>query len=262
MANTVYDNFVLESRLTDILNTKLPARSFMTIDTSLTQSPGMIKRIHTYTYTGKVEKVAKGATNETRGAVTFTPKDYKVALSQQVFDYHDEEVMQDPNVVDVGMNGSATLMINDLNTEFFTELGKATLEQEYETALNYDAIVDAVSKMNIESEEGLFLIIGTDLKAQLRKDEDFKKAVMSEIIFNGQIGSVNGVPVVVSKLCEPGEAFLATKEAVTCFVKKESEVEQKRQEEERINTVILRKVSLVALTDATKVVKLKKKTVA
>lgn len=259
MANTLYENFVLESKLTDLLNTKLAVRNFMTIDDSLTSQPGMIKRIHTYTYTGKVEKLAKGAKNTTRGAITFVPKDYKVALSQQVFDYHDEEVMQDPLVVDVGMNGASTLMVNDLNKEFFTEIAKATLEQEYETTLTYDTVVDATAKMNLESEEGLFLIIGNDLKAQMRKDPDFKSANLGSIIFNGQIGDVNGVPVVVSKLCPEGESYLATKEAVTCFIKKESEVEQKRQEEERINTVILRKVNLVALTDATKVVKIKKK---
>ena len=66
MANTVYPNFVLESRLSDLLNTKLNTRSLMTIDDSLTESAGMIKKINTYTYTGKVEKVTKGNKNTTR----------------------------------------------------------------------------------------------------------------------------------------------------------------------------------------------------
>ena len=47
MANTVYPNFVLESRLSDLLNTKLNTRSLMTIDDSLTESAGMIKKINT-----------------------------------------------------------------------------------------------------------------------------------------------------------------------------------------------------------------------
>ena len=51
-------------------------------------------------------------------------------------------------------------------------------------------------------------------------------------------------------------AYLATKEAVTLFMKKQSEHEYKRQQEERINTEIGRKVCLVALTDATKAVKI------
>lgn len=261
MAHTLYENFVLENKITDLLNTKLAVRSFMTIDTSLTEQSGMIKRIHTYTYAGKVEKLGLGAKNTTRGAVTFTPKDYEVKLAQQVFDYHDEEVMQDPMVVDVAMDGSAVVMVNDLNTEYFAELKKATLVHEYTGTLKYDDTVDAISLLNIESEEGLFQIIGTGLKAEVRKDPDFKAAQLGQILFNGQIGSISGVPVIVSKLCEENTAYLATKEAVTCFIKKDSEVEQDRDAEARKNTVILRKVNLVALTNATKVVKLTKKAV-
>ena len=260
MANTVYENFVLESRLTDLLNTKLNTRSLMTVDNSLTESAGMIKKINTYTYTGKVEKVAKGAKNTTRGAVSYTSKQYEVEVSQQVFDYFDEEFMQDPKVVEMGMNGAATLMVNDMNTKYFAELAKATLSHQIATgaAFSYDAVVDAIQLMNLEDESGLFLIIGNDLKAEVRKDADFKAARQGEILFNGQIGSICGVPVLVSKLVPAETAYLATKEAVTLFTKKDSEVEQERDGEIRQNTVIMRKVNLVALTDATKVVKISK----
>ena len=258
MANVGYENFILESKLTDLLNTKMAVRNFMTVDDSLTEAPGMKKKINTYTYTGKVEQLSKGAKNTTRGAVSFTSKDYEVKVSQQVFDYFDEEFMQDPKIVDMGMEGSATLMVNDMNTKFFAELGKASLTHSISGTLKYDDVVDAIAKMNIEDESGLFLIIGTDLKAEIRKDEDFKAARQGEILFNGQIGNISGIPVVVSKAVPESTAYLATKEAVTLFVKKESEVEQDRVKEERKNTVILRKVNIVALTDATKVVKISK----
>ena len=51
-------------------------------------------------------------------------------------------------------------------------------------------------------------------------------------------------------------AYLASKEAVTCFVKKGSEVEQERDANTRQNKVYARKVMLIALTDANKVVKI------
>ena len=258
MANTVYQNFVLESRLSDLLNTKLNTRSLMTVDNSLTESAGMIKKINTYTYTGKVEKVTKGGKNTTRGAVSYTPKQYEVEVSQQVFDYYDEEFMQDPKVVEMGMNGAATLMVNDMNEKYFAELKKASLSHKVTGAFSYDAVVDAIQLMNLEDESGLFLIIGNDLKAEVRKDADFKAARQGEILFNGQIGSICGVPVLVSKLVPKDTAYLATKEAVTLFTKKDSEVEQERDGEIRQNTVIMRKVNLVALTDATKVVKITK----
>lgn len=258
MANTIYENFILESKLSDLLNTKMAVRSYMTVDDSLTEAPGMIKKINTYTYSGKAEKVTKGQKNSTRGAVTYTSKQYEVEVTQQVFDYYDEEAMQDPKVVDMGMEGSATVMVNDMNTKFFAELAKATLEHKATGSLKYDDVVDAIQLMNLEDENGLFLIIGTDLKAEIRKDADFKAAKQGEILFNGQIGSISGVPVVVSKLVPKDTAYLATKEAVTLFVKKESEVEQDRDKEARLNTIIMRKVNLVALTDATKVVKITK----
>lgn len=256
MANTVYENFVLENKLTNLLNTKLDTKSLMTVDNSLNATAGMIKNINTYTYSGAVEKLAKGAKNTVRGAVTYTTKQYEVEVAQQVFDYFDEEFMQDATVVDNGMNGASTLMINDMNTKYFAEIAKATLSQTYAKGgkISYDTIVDAISLMNLEDETGLFLVIGNDLKADIRKDADFKAKELGKIIADGAIGTISGVPVIVSKLVPAKSAYLATREAVTCYTKKDSEVEQERDGEARKNTVILRKVNLVALTDATKVV--------
>jgi hypothetical protein len=256
MAHKLYENIVLESQINDILETKLNAQNLMTIDNDLTHEAGMIKRINTSTYEGNVEKVAMGEKNTERGKVTFNGKDYRVAVKQQVFDIHDEEVMQDPLVVQVAVQGAATEMVNDLNNDFFVEIAKTTTQHEA-PVMNYDTVVDAIEKMNVaEDETGLFLLVGNDLKAQIRKDEDFKSARLGEMLFSGQIGSICGVPVVVSKKVPANTAFLATKEAVKCLVKRASQVEQDRDIETRTNTVVLRKVNLVALVDETKCVKI------
>ena len=254
--NVVYDNFVLENKFKDILETKLDSIKFMTVDTDLQGVEGMKKTINTYTYEGAVQAVEEGAGNTERGKVTFADQDYEVKVKQQVFDYTDEQAMKDKNVVEVGIKGSATEMVNDLNNDFFTEIARTSTLHTHTGALSYDVIVDAIEKMNIEDETGLFLLIGTDLKAQIRKDADFKASRLGEMLYHGQIGDICGVPVAVSKKVPANTAYLATKEAVTCFVKKQNEVEQDRQKEKRINTVITRKVALVALTDATKAVKI------
>lgn len=258
MANTVYENFVLANKFNSILNTKLNVKSLMTIDTDLAENAGMKKTINAYTYTGTVEAVAEGAGNTVTGAVSFTPSTYEVAVAQQKFSYTDEQFMQDPKVVDVGLEGGAQVMVNDMNTKFFAELAKATLSQTWANggAISYETVVDAIAKMNLEDESGLFLIIGTGLKADIRKDDDFKSKQLGEIIANGAIGSISGVPVIVSKLTPADTAYLATKEAVTLFTKKESEIEQDRTQNTRTNDVYMRKVNLVALTDATKIVKI------
>ena len=72
--HTLFPNEVLESKLTDLLNTKLGVRSLMTIDNSLAEAPGMIKKINVYNYTGQVEKLTKGQGNTTSGVVSYTTK--------------------------------------------------------------------------------------------------------------------------------------------------------------------------------------------
>lgn len=70
--HTLYENFVLEAKLTDLLNTKLATRSLMTIDNSLSENVGMKKNINTYTYAGAVEKMATlGSTNTVRGVLSY-----------------------------------------------------------------------------------------------------------------------------------------------------------------------------------------------
>ena len=255
-ANVLLDRKVVEDRIKDILETSLDTVQLMTIDNDLVQGAGMVKHINTYEYQGAVEAVAEGAGNTERGKVTFVDQDYDVIVKQQVFDYTDEQAMKDKNVIEVGVKGSAIEMVNDLNNDFFTEIAKTSTLHTHSGAFSYDVVVDAIEKMNIEDESGLFLIVGNDLKAQIRKDEDFKASRLGEMLYNGQIGDICGVPVAVSKKVPKNTAYLATKEAVTCFVKKQNEVEQDRQKEKRINTVITRKVALVALTDATKAVKI------
>jgi len=258
MANVIFENEVLESKLSDALNTKINARNFMKIDNDLATAPGMKKVINVYSYTGTVEDVAMGDGNTVAGAISFSPIEYEVSVSQQKFAYYDEQAMTDPKVVDYGLEGGSTVMVNDMNSKFFAELDKATLEQEYPLngAISYDTVVDAISLMELEDEANLFIVIGTDLKADLRKDVDFKSSLLGEMLYTGQIGTISGVPVVVSKLVPTGSAYVAARDAVTLFVKKGSEVEQERDADIRENIVYMRKVNLVALTDATKVVKI------
>ena len=106
-AHVLYDNKVLENRITNLVNTNLEVRSLMTIDYSLTTEAGLTKTVHKYTYSGKVEKLAKGAKNSERGKVTFESVDYTVNRYQQTYDYNDMDVMKDPMVVDVASRGAS-----------------------------------------------------------------------------------------------------------------------------------------------------------
>lgn len=251
MANTVYSNKVIESKAKDLLSTSVNTRSLMTVDTELSANAGMTKTIHTYTYTGQAEELSAGEGNTYRGYVSYTPTDYTVKLVQQAFDYQDEDFMKDNLVVDMGVKGATQIMANKMTADFFAEAAKATLSQE--GALSYDTIVDAIAKMNLEDESGLYVVITPEQKALLRKDEDYVAARLGEVVYNGQVGTIAGIPVIVSKAADKG--FIAHKDAIKLFMKKDVEVEQERDADTRTNEIYLRTAYLVALVDATKIVK-------
>jgi hypothetical protein len=257
MANTVFANKVIEAKAKDLLTTAVNARSMMTVDDSLTESAGMTKTINTYTYSGTAEEVANGKANTTRGAISHTSNEYTVKVVQQTFDYTDEEFMKDPSIVDNMLKGATQVMKNKMTADFHAECAKATLSQTFPTAISYDSIVDGIGLLNVEDESKCFVQLPNTWKAALRKDPDYKAARMGEVVYNGQVGTVSGLPVVATKALTDA-AYTMTDEAVTLFMKKDIEVEQKRDIETRTNTVVLRAVYVVALTDSTKICKLSK----
>jgi hypothetical protein len=221
MANTVFNNKVIEAKAKDLLTTAVNTRNLMTVDTELTQNAGMVKTINTYTYTGEAEELGVGEGNGTRGAITYVGNDYTVKLVQQAFDYQDEDFMKDNNVVDMGVKGATQLMTNKMAADFFAEAAKAELT--HAGAITYDTIVDAIAKLNIEDEGGLFVVINPAQKAELRKDPDYVAARMGEVVYNGQVGTIAGIPVIVSKAAD--NAYVMSKEAIKLFLKKDVEVE-------------------------------------
>ena len=264
MANTVYSNKVIEAKAKDILSTKINARSMMTIDDSLVGTAGMVKTINTYTYTGTAEEVAAGAGNTSRGSIAYVGKDYTVKMVQQAFDYLDEDFMKDNVIVDMGIQGATSVMSNKMTSDFYSALattgsGSTELVQKVTfpkgKEISYDAIVDAISALNVEDESGVFVIIPNAWKAALRKDADYKAARMGEVVYNGQVGTIAGIPVVATKALT-GKAYVLTKEAVTLFLKKDVEVEQDRDADTRKNSIYLRDCYVCALTDATKACKI------
>ena len=258
MANTVYANKVLESTAKDLLTTSINTRSLMTIDNELAESAGMTKTINTYTYTGEAEELGNGVGNTAskRGSISYVGSDYTVKLCQQAYDYTDEEAMKDPFIVDGMMKGAVQVMTNKMTSDFTSVItgSGVTLGVTFAKggSLNYDTIVDAISTLNFEDESQLFILIPNKWKAALRKDEDYKSAMMGQVIYNGQVGTICGIPVIATKALTD-KAFVMTKEAVKLFIKKDVEVEPDRNPDTRKNSVYLRAAYLVALADATKI---------
>jgi hypothetical protein len=252
MANTVFANKIIEAKAKDLLTTAVNTRSLMAVDNTLAAEAGMTKTINVYTYSGEAEELGVGEGNSNRGSIAYEGKDYTVKMVQQAFDYADEDFMKDNTIVDNMLKGANQVMVNKMTADFYAEAAKATLSQE--GAISYDTIVDAIAKMNVEDESGLFVIVNPAQKALLRKDADYVAARMGEVVYNGQVGTIAGIPVIVSKAAE--QAYVMHKDAIKLFMKKDVEVEQERDADTRTNSVYLRSAYICALVDATKIVKI------
>lgn len=252
-----YDNEVIAVKLENELITKLDLMKFAHKDESLSQNPGMVKKIRTYHGTGSVQELGMGEGNtETMGAY-FTEKAYEVGTTQGKVEYYDETLMDDPVVIDKGIERMAQEMVNDLTRKLTVEFERCS-NKIMGASFGFDVVADAVALFPDEETENepLSLLIN-------RKDQAaWKKALKDDLKYvedfsrKGYIGHVCGVPMFWSDAIPQGRAFILTPEAVTVFVKKGVEVEQDRNPNIRKNELYSRKVALVALTNDDKIIEI------
>ena len=264
MAHTIYENFYLSNEVEDQFNSHLNLQQFCTVDNSLVGEPGMTRKINVYKATDGTEKLAMGDGNSKSIEVSYSPKEYKILLAQNRFEYFDEQAMTDPMLIPVGVRHMGTDMFNTVNKDIFAEFNKATLAVEAKT-YGFGTFADAVAKLNLEQIEGvnIFGFVNAADMAAIRKDLNEDLKYVESFARNGYVGTVAGVNLYTKKDAVAGTIIIGTKEAVTLFNKKGVEIEQitgdKRSESAaniRKNTIFSRKYYLAALTDATKAVKI------
>lgn len=261
MAHKCYPNFYLSAEVSDQFDTHLDLQTFFKVDNNLEGTAGMKRIINVYSATDNTINVGMGEGNEDSIEVTYEAKEYEILTAQNRFVYYDEQEMTDPNVVPVGMQRMGTGLFNKVNADFLTELAKATLVVETE-AFDFNAFVDAVAKINVETTDNdpqgipAFAFIAPEDMADVRKNLKDDLKYVEAYSRTGYVGSVAGVNLYVSKALEAGTIYVATQDAVTLFNKKGVEVEQDRDVNIRENEVVSRKYYIVALTDATKVVRI------
>ncbi len=261
MAHVIYDNFYLSNEVEDQFNSHLDLQTFCNIDRTLEGTAGMLRKINVYRATDGTEKLAMGVGNTKSIEVSYTPEEYRILLAQNRFRYYDEQAMTDPNLVPVGVRHMGTDMFNTVNADIFAEFEKATLSVTA-SAFNFDAFVDAQAKLNLENLEGVSIfgfVCPADV-AKIRKALKDDLKYVESFVKSGYVGTVGGVNLYTKKDANEGEIIIATKEAVTLFIKKGTEVEQPPRSADdaniRQNTILSRKYYLVALTDETKAVKI------
>lgn len=267
MANSPYSNFVLENRVEDQFNSRLDLQPFCTVDRSLEGTAGMIKKIHVYSATNGTEKLAVTQGNTQTIEASYTEASYTILLAQNRGVWYDEEQMTDPMIGMTIARHAGVDMFNTVNGDIYDEFKKAQMVVLLSGTAYFNAFVDAQSMLNVETTDAgapatFAFVSPTDLAAIRKALKDDLKYVES-FARNGYIGTVGGTNIYVKKDATAGTICLATREAVTMFVKRgvESELYQINNRSAadanvRKNTLITRKYYLAALTDASKAVKI------
>lgn len=257
MAHTIYDNFVLANEIEDQYNSYLDLARFCTVDNSLSGTPGMVKKINTYSATSGTEKLAMGAGNTKDIEVSYTDEEYRILMAQNRFYYYDEQEMTDPMVVTTGLRHAAVDMFNHVNADVFAEFNKATLAHT-SAAPDFACFADAAALLNVENLEGLELFAFLNPKdvAKARKAMKDELKYVEAFARTGYVGTIAGWNLYTKKDAVENTIVGGTREAVTLFNKRGVEVEQEREADIRKNIIWSRKYYLAALTDATKAVKI------
>ena len=264
--HVVYDNFILESEIEDQFNTMIDLQQYFVVDTSLTETAGMVKKINRYSATDSTEELGLGEGNTTSIEVTFNTYEYRVKLAQNQFDYYDEQAMTDPMLIPTGIRRMSSGLFNYIDADFMRELKKATMKIEA-TAWSVDLFADAVGMIDVKGTDNApesiraFCFMNPKDIAKIRKLAKDTLQYNESFVRQGYVGTLYGVDIISKKNQAEGETEIALKQAVTAFIKTGVEVEQDRNAnpEDKGNTrhnfMWSRKYYLVALTDATKVVK-------
>lgn len=250
-----FDNEVLANMLEDQLITSLDMNQFITTDYSMTEAPGMVKRIRKYTGTGNVQELDMGEGNTEKIGSEFVDETYEVKLTQGWVQYFDEQDWNDPLAIEKAIQHLSEQIINDNTTKIVAEFEKASnVVNDFDWT--FASIVRAKAGLPDEINTGLFMLVNRSDSAELQVELEDHLKYVEGYVRSDYIGSIAGIPVYVSDAVPSGEAFIATKEAVTCFMKKAVTVETDRDPNTRCNDIFGRVVKVIALTNDNKVIKL------
>lgn len=248
-----FDNEVVVDELTSALITSLDANTLITVDYSLQAEPGMVYKVRKYMGTGNVQDLAMGEGNTESIGASFVETPYEVKTTQGMSEYYDEQLMNDPSAIDQAVQQLKDQMTNDITTKVVAELEKGS-HKVYNFDYSFEAIVDAMAMLPEEHNEGLYLLVARKDGSKIQKKLKDTLQYVEAFARSGYIGSVAGVPVILTDAVETGHAYLATRDAVWCFVKKGLELENKRDANVRKNTLFARNVKVIALKNDNKVI--------
>jgi len=256
MANNYpYENFIIEDIVKDYVNTKLAMSRFLTVDNSLVGTDGLTAVIHRYSGTGSAEDLTRGNKNTGYIDAEWTSESYEASRHQATTQIADDDTFKDSTWSDAKIKFLGESMISDFNNKAVAEWGKTTNVCEVEN-FDFDGFADAVGKYAEvhEVEDGLMFVVNIKMIPAIRKALKATLQYVEAYARLGSIGSICGVPIFSSKIIPENIGYLVNSEAVRDFVKSNVRVEQTRDVERKLNTIVADRYDIIALVDESKCV--------
>ena len=270
-----FDQGFLSNEIEDSYDSHLDLNQFCTVDDELEGAPGDVRRINVYAAAGTAEDVAEGQGNVGTISVNLTEKEYRIKTAQAQFQYSDEALLRDPISVQTGATQTGVAIFNKVNADIMGEMKKAVLLVT-PTAFNFDAVVDAVSLMDIPDANApaievqgkvlptLWAITNKKGIANARKDMTDQLVYDPDLAWaKGYVGTVAGVALYYKQDLADDIMYVGSRKGVTVFNKSGVEVEavtknQRGADEanKRMNNLFARKYFIAALTNESQIVQI------
>ena len=269
-------NLIDPEVMAPMISAKIPnaivATAFAKIDTTLEGQPGSTITIPYYKYIGDAEEVAEGVEQGTAQLTTDTDT-YTVKKIVKDVELTDEAVLSGyGNPVGETNNQLAKAIASKIDNDVMDELKGAQVTKEFEDAISYDNIVDAIDLFNEEENVDKVMFIHPHQVSELRKDENFisNDKYNNDVIMRGEIGMVANTRIVPSRKAIDTEAGYYVnpivqlraesqtgdeeRAAVTIFMKRGINLETERRVKGKKTLISADEHYVAALTDESKVV--------
>ena len=269
-------NLIDPEVMAPMISAKIPnaivATAFAKIDTTLEGQPGSTITIPYYKYIGDAEEVAEGVEQGTAQLTTDTDT-YTVKKIVKDVELTDEAVLSGyGNPVGETNSQLAKAIASKIDNDVIDELKGAQVTKEFEDAISYNNIVDAIDLFNEEENVDKVMFVHPHQVSELRKDENFisNDKYNNNVIMRGEIGMIANTRIVPSRkaINEAGTQYLnpivqlraesqtgdEERAAVTIFMKRGINLETERRVKGKKTLISADEHYVAALTDESKVV--------
>ncbi len=268
---TLVDPEVMAPMISAKLEKAIVATPFAKIDNTLVGQPGSKITVPRYKYIGDAEDLAEGVDAGTVQLETDTD-DYEVKKAVKQIRLTDEAILSGyGNPIGEANNQLGLSIASKVDNDVMEELKGAQMTKEFNTAISYDNIVDAIDLFNEEENVEKVMFIHPHQVSELRKDENFisNDKYNNNVIMRGEIGMIANTRIVPSRkaIDENGEYYLNPivqlkpesqtgdeTAAVTIFMKRNVNVETQRNLVNYTTLIAVDEHYVAALTDESKVV--------